>query len=411
MNTNTLEVWMDSNLLEGLQKVGTLHHEHGHIRFDYAKEWFDHPYHFNIDPDLSLDKGVFHPRPEIGNFGMLLDSSPDRWGQTLMKRREAIEAKDEKRNAHTLYAWDYLIGIQDETRQGALRFKYEGADEFLGKREFSTPPITQLRELEEIAYNLSSKRIDDLDKLRRWLSVLVAPGASLGGARPKANFTDNDGSLWIAKFPAKDDDRDIAAWEMLVHILAKKAIIDVPTARLHKFGENHHTFCVKRFDRDGGKRVFYASAMTMLGAVNSEEWSYLDLAQVIQNQGNPCFIKDDLEQLFRRVIFNVLTGNRDDHLRNHGFVLSENGWRLSKAFDINPNIDKASHVLNINDSDNSPDIQVAIETSAFYDLTEKAANTIASQIMTAVDQWQVEAKKLKIPMADIQIMGSAFYTK
>jgi len=198
---------------------------------------------------------------------------------------------------------------------------------------------------------------------------------------------------------------------MLVHILAKKAIIDVPTARLHKFGENHHTFCVKRFDRDGGKRVFYASAMTMLGAVNSEEWSYLDLAQVIQNQGNPCFIKDDLEQLFRRVIFNVLTGNRDDHLRNHGFVLSENGWRLSKAFDINPNIDKASHVLNINDSDNSPDIQVAIETSAFYDLTEKAANTIASQIMTAVDQWQVEAKKLKIPMADIQIMGSAFYTK
>ncbi|VAW72540.1 hypothetical protein MNBD_GAMMA10-1725 [hydrothermal vent metagenome] len=408
---NTLEVWMDSSLLEGLQRVGTLHHEHGHIRFDYAREWFDHLCHFNIDPDLSLDQGVFHPRPEISNFGMLLDSSPDRWGQTLMKRREAIEAKDEKRKARTLYAWDYLIGIQDETRQGALRFKYQGSDEFLGKREFSTPPITQLGELEDIAYELSSKHIDDLDKLKRWLSVLVAPGASLGGARPKANFTDKDGSLWIAKFPAKDDDRDIGAWEMLAHTLADKADIDVPEARLRRFGKNHHTFCVKRFDREGYSRVFYASAMTMLGATDSEQWSYLDLAQVIQNQGDPYFIKDDLEQLFRRVIFNVSTGNRDDHLRNHGFVLSKNGWRLSKAFDINPSIDKAHHVLNINDSDNSADLEVVIETAPFYDLTGGEANDISSQIMTVVDQWRIEAKRLGISMADIQIMEPAFYTK
>lgn len=408
---NTLEVWMDSNLLEGLQRVGTLHHEHGHIRFDYAREWFDHLCHFNIDPDLSLDQGVFHPRPEISNFGMLLDSSPDRWGQTLMKRREAIEAKDEKRKARTLYAWDYLIGIQDETRQGALRFKYQGSDEFLGKCEFSTPPITQLGELEDIAYELSSKHIDDLDKLKRWLSVLVAPGASLGGARPKANFTDKDGSLWIAKFPAKDDDRDIGAWEMLAHTLADKADIDVPEARLRRFGKNHHTFCVKRFDREGYSRVFYASAMTMLGAIDSEQWSYLDLAQVIQNQGDPYFIKDDLEQLFRRVIFNVSTGNRDDHLRNHGFVLSKNGWRLSKAFDINPSIDKAHHVLNINDSDNSADLEVVIETAPFYDLTGGEANDISSQIMSVVDQWRIEAKRLGISMADIQIMEPAFYTK
>lgn len=408
MNTNTLEVWVDSDVLGGMHRIGTLHHDRGNIRFEYYKEWLTHPSVFNIDPHLSLDKGAFHPRPEMGSFGMLLDSSPDRWGQTLMKRREAMEAKEEARTARTLYAWDYLIGVQDQTRQGALRFKYEGTDCFLGNYDLATPPVCQLRELEDIAFNLSNKRIDDIDKLKRWLSVLVAPGSSLGGARPKANFTETDGSLWIAKFPAKDDDRDIAAWEMLVHKLADKAKIDVPPSKLLKLDRNYHTFCVKRFDRVGDRRVFFASAMTMLSAVDSDNWSYLNLAEVIQEQGDPDFIKEDLTQLFRRVVFNIMTGNRDDHLRNHGFVLNKKGWRLSQAFDVNPNIDKPHHVLNINDSDNSPDLEIAIATASFYSLTDSVAKGIVDEIKDVVDEWRSEAVKMKIPMADIEIMKSAF---
>lgn len=180
-SSNKLEVWADCEIFGGQQRVGTLHHEHGHIRFDYTDKWLAHPNSFNIDPHLSLDKGTFHPHPDIGSFGMLLDSSPDRWGQTLMKRREVQQANDEGRKPRTLRAWDYLVGVQDWTRQGALRFKYENTDTFLGAHKLSAPPITQLRELKNVAMKLSDKRIDDLNALRRWLGVLVAPGSSLGG--------------------------------------------------------------------------------------------------------------------------------------------------------------------------------------------------------------------------------------
>ncbi len=408
MNKSTLEVWVDSDTFNGLQRVGTMHHEHGHIRFDYAESWLVHPHCFNIDPHLSLHKGSFHPHPDISSFGMLLDSSPDRWGQTLIKRREAQQAKDENRKPRILYSSDYLLGVQDETRQGALRFKYEGTDKFLDNSPLPAPPVSKLKELEQIAIELSSKLIDDMDKLKRWLSVLVAPGSSLGGVRPKANFTDNDGSLWIAKFPAKDDIYDVAAWEKLSHNLAKKALIDVPEAKLIKMNSEHHTFCVKRFDRHHGNRIFYASAMTLLEATSSEDRSYLDLAQAIQNNGDPNFIKGDLEQMFRRLVFNVSIGNRDDHLRNHGFILNKKGWQLSKAFDVNPDTDKASHVLNLNDMDNTPDMQNVLETASFYDLNEHQASSIINQIVEVVADWQNEAKKMAISRADIQLMESAF---
>ncbi len=409
IDSNVLEVWIDSDILGGLQQLGMLHHDRGHIRFHYMVQWLDHPSRFNIDPHLSLDKGAFHPHPEFGSFGMLLDSSPDRWGQTLMKRREVQQAKDEGRKPRTLYAWDYLIGVQDQTRQGALRFKYLDTDIFLGDHELSAPPVTELAVLEDVALKLSDKHIDDLDALKHWLGVLVAPGSSLGGARPKANFTETDGSLWIAKFPAKDDDRDMAAWEMLTYNLAKKSLIDLPSAKLRQFGSGHHTFCIKRFDRLGDQRVFYASAMTMLGATESEGVSYLDIANVLQTQGDPQFIQADFEQLFRRVVFNVLVGNKDDHLRNHGFILNNNGWRLSPAFDVNPNIDKSDHVLNLDDSDNHGDLQTVIETASFYDLSDEKADLIAGEVIESVKPWKSEAKYMGISRADIQLMEPAFW--
>lgn len=402
-----LEVWLDSELGPPCL-VGTLAHDRGQIRFHYERAWLRDPRAFALDPDLSLDDAPFFPRPEIGNFGVFLDSSPDRWGQALMKRREALQAKDEKRTARTLYAWDFLIGVQDFTRQGALRFRFFGTQEFLGNEKLAAPPITSLRELEAVAYQLSSRRIDDLDALRRWLAVLVAPGASLGGARPKANFTEADGSLWIGKFPARDDDRDIGAWEYVAHGLAIKAGVEMPAAKAVRLNNAHHTFCVQRFDRVRGARRFYASAMTLLRKEQSEGTSYLELAQFLRAKGDGANTSADLEQLFRRVAFNVAVGNRDDHLRNHGFILGQTGWRLAPAFDVNPNIDKAEHVLNIDDTDNRPSLETVLTTAGFYGLNEARGKKIVEEVAAAVDGWENAARQAGIARGDVALTSSAF---
>ena len=325
-----------------------------------------------------------------------------------MKRREAMEAKDEGRRARTLYAWDYLIGVQDQTRQGALRFKHSGSELFLASHPLSAPPAIRLNELELIARELTGKKIEDLDSLRKWLRVLVAPGASLGGARPKANFTEGDGSLWIAKFPAKEDDRDIGAWEMLAHKIAASAKIDVPPGKLLRLGSQYRTFAVKRFDRSKGQRIHYASAMTALKQESSDESSYLDIAQFIMTRSARGSVKEDLVQLFRRVAFNIAISNRDDHLRNHGFVLDALGWRLSPAFDMNPSIDKAEHALSLSINDNRPHLDSLISTAEFYELTYDQANQIAQEVISAVKTWEAVAKTLEIPKAEIELMRSAF---
>lgn len=406
-NHDSLEVWLDCDLGPACL-VGYLAHDRGQIRFHYDKGWLHDPRAFALDPDLSLDTHPFFPKPELGNFGVFLDSSPDRWGQTLMKRREALQAKDQKRPAKTLYAWDFLIGVQDVTRQGALRFRHSGTQDFLGNEAFAAPPVTTLRELELVAWQLTQKRMDDLDALRKWLTVLVAPGASLGGARPKANFTEVDGSLWIGKFPARDDDRDVGAWEFVTHQMALRAGIDVPAAKLLRLGGEFHTFCVQRFDRAGGQRRFYASAMTLLRKDQSEGTSYLELAQFLRARGDASAVQTDLAQLFRRVVFNVAVGNRDDHLRNHGFVLSTTGWRLAPAFDVNPNIDKAEHVLNIDDQDNRPDLQTVLNTAAFYGLSAPQARQVVDEVVSVVDAWRDTAMQARISRADIELTAAAF---
>lgn len=402
-----LEVWLDSDLGPATM-VGTLSNDRGQVRFQYARPWLQDASPFALDPDLSLDESPFFPKPDQGNFGVFLDSSPDRWGQTLMKRREVLQAKDQKRASRPLHAWDFLIGVQDVTRQGALRFRAVGTDVFLANEGNAAPPVTTLRELESVAMELTSRRIDNLNSLRRWLAVLVAPGASLGGARPKANFTDTDGTLWIGKFPARDDDRDVGAWELVAHALAVKAGVDVPPARRLRLGGDFHTFCVQRFDRVGSTRKFYASAMTLLRREQSEGTSYLDIAQLIRRRGAPECSAGDLEQLFRRVAFNVAIGNRDDHLRNHGFVLSKTGWRLAPAFDVNPNVDKAEHVLNLDDVDNRPSLRTVLATASFYGLDDEQAARIVEEVASAVDSWRSAARRARIAAADIELTSVAF---
>jgi serine/threonine-protein kinase HipA len=409
----SLEVWFDADFLDAQERVGTLTHARGHVYFEYDAAWLKQPHSFTLDPSLTLDKTPFHPDPAQGNFGIFLDSAPDRWGQTLMNRREALEAKDEKRTPRTLHAWDFLIGVQDVTRQGALRFRLDGEARFLSDHTLPAPPVASLRELEAVARELTSKRIDNLDKLRRWLAVLVAPGASLGGARPKANFTDDDGSLWIAKFPARDDVHDVGGWEGVAHTLARKAKVDVPLARVLKLGSGGQTFCVQRFDRRAvrrvQRRVFYASAMTLLQKKSAEGTSYLELAEFIQKNGpNATAIEADLEQLFRRVVFNVAIGNRDDHLRNHGFLLGANGWRLAPAFDVNPNLYQAEHVMLLDEADKRPSIETVLETHAWYRLDDSAAGKIVSDVVKAARPWADVARRAGIAAADIEQFGPAF---
>jgi serine/threonine-protein kinase HipA len=403
-----LEVWLDVDFLNAPSLVGRLSHDRGQVWFNYEKSWLKNPACFSLDPDLTLDAAPFFPRLEAGNFGVFLDSSPDRWGQTLMKRRELLEAKDAKRPPKNLYAWDYLIGVQDETRQGALRFKREGEDGFLASDASPVPPITSLRELESFAREMTNKRIDDLSVLRKCLSVLVSPGSSLGGARPKANFRETDGSLWIAKFPARDDVLDVGAWEGVVHTLSKAAGVDVPDAKLMKLGRGHHTFCVKRFDRNRLRRVFYSSAMTLLRKEQSEGSSYLEMAHFLHMYGARGAVKRGLEQLFRRVAFNVAVGNRDDHLRNHGFLLQSDGWIMAPAFDVNPNPDKREHVLNIDETDNRPNLDTVLRTFEWYELSGSRAEQIIGEIVRVVRKWPEEARKLGISGAEIEMMQAVF---
>lgn len=405
--SDSIEVWLDADFLPDRHQVGTLDHDRGTVRFSYDPSWLAHPLSFALDPDLSLGEGAYYPQPEQGNFRIFDDSAPDRWGQMLMKRREAMAAKDEGRSARTLYAWDYLLGVQDLTRQGALRFRRSDRP-FLSDHAHSAPPVAHLRELEGVAREITAKRIGDLSALRRWLSVLVAPGASLGGARPKANFTEVDGSLWIAKFPARDDERDIGAWEALTHELATKAGIDVPTANRRIFAGDYHTFCVKRFDRSDKQRRFYASAMALLRKDISEGTSYLELAEFLHKRGAKDHVASDLEQLYRRVAFNVAVGNRDDHLRNHGFLLTFAGWRLAPAFDVNPNIDKAEHVLNLDETDNRPSLTTVIDTAEWYQLTKDRGTRIVEEVLQQTRQWRAAAAMAGISRADIELTSAAF---
>lgn len=245
-----------------------------------------------------------------------------------------------------------------------------------------------------VAFELTRKKQDDLGKIKEWLKVLVAPGSSLGGARPKANLVDEEGSLWIAKFPSADDDYDVAVWEKLLYDLAQRCGITVPESRFIKTNSDYHTILTKRFDRIGGKRRFFASAMTMLGHVDTEDASYLELAEFIATYGEVDYIAKDLEELFTRVVFNVATANRDDHLRNHGFIRSPAGWRLAPAFDMNPSFKKDDHVLSLDLYDRQPDLNVVFSTAEYYRLENSHARKIITDVCKVVGEWKIGARKL-----------------
>lgn len=378
--------------------------------FEYDGAWLKSGFSQMIDPDLQLFPGSYYPRDEKPNFGAFLDSCPDRWGRVLMQRREAMIAKNDERKAKGLLESDFLLGVFDEHRMGALRFKLESDGPFLNdNKDMTSPPWTSLRELEEASLKFEESDLNDPDYLK-WINVLIAPGSSLGGARPKASVLDPENNLWIAKFPSKNDEKDVGAWEMVTKELAIMAGLNMAEGKMQKFNSQYNTYLTKRFDRTAkGARIHFASAMTLLGRNDGEASagaSYLELVEFITRNGFQ--VEKNLEELWRRIVFSICVKNTDDHLRNHGFLLTDKGWMLSPAYDINPNeYGKGLH-LNISDKDNSLDLGLAIEVAEYFRIDTNTADKIIDQTNKAVSNWSALAKKYKIPSAEINRMLDAF---
>lgn len=394
-------VHLDAHDLGPRRAVGTLARERAAksvISFGYKSEWVSAPPGFPIDPSLPLYEGEQYP-PVLP--GIFTDAAPDRWGRTLLERREALAARREGRRQRQLDEWDFLVGVNDRTRMGALRLARESNGVFIDDQPLSVPPSTQLRDLEHWARDLEQGLPRDLSEEDRWIAALIAPGSSLGGARPKASFLGDDGALWIAKFPSREDRHDVGGWEYVVSRLAADAGIEVPEARLLSLGAPYRTFCSKRFDRDGEGRRLYASAMTLAVRRDREDASYLDVARAIVDFGDPTAIEEDLLQMFRRVVFNVLTADRDDHLRNHGFLRTGRGWRLAPAFDVNPSLQKQEHSLALNDSLRTPDLEIVRETAPLYRLSAERAEEIVAEVDDAVARWPAVAREVGMPDEEI----------
>jgi len=376
--------------------------------FEYHKDWLKSDNVFLLDPEIGMYAGTQYPNQK-NNFGVFMDSMPDTWGRKLMNRRAAQQALANKQPIPKLYDIDYLLGVHDSTRMGALRFKLDPQGPFVDdNKDNPTPPIANLRELQDSVRVF--EKDEDATSADQWMPLLFAPGSSLGGARPKANVIDLDGHLCIAKFPAKADTTDKAAWEYLAYQLACKAGIIMPHCTMEKVRGPYHTFLSRRFDREKDQRIHFASAMTMTG--NSEDTirdhtpSYLEIAEFLQNNGSN--IETDLHQLWRRIVFHMAISNTDDHFRNHGFLLENKGWRLSPAYDINPSTEKDGLALNVDMHNNALDFELAKSVGQFFQLNARQMDQIIQEVSTVVKDWKAMATQLGIPRLEQQIMSPAF---
>jgi serine/threonine-protein kinase HipA len=409
----SFEVFLDAAELGPAQRVGTLYRHDVRTdlapSFAYDPAWLQSGRAFMLDPRLELWDGEQHPPDKSAAFGIFMDSAPDRWGRVLMERREGAAAAREGRKMRRLQEMDFLLGVQDFTRVGGLRFRASSDGPFLDNSANAAPPVTSLPELAYISKRVEEPGVERLPEYERWLSMLIAPGTSLGGARPKANFTDDSGGLWLAKFPARDDRYDVGAWEYVLHRLAAKAGIRVPPSRMEYFSDRYATFCVARFDRLNGRRRMYASAMTLLERQDGEAGaSYLDLIEFLSDNGAQDSIDADLRQLFRRVVFNLLVGNRDDHLRNHGFFREPTGWRLADAFDMNPNTSKFEHALMLDGTSAAPSVETVLATADLYRLGDAEAQSIVEEVTAVVATWRDEAAGQGLSNLELQLVESAF---
>jgi serine/threonine-protein kinase HipA len=415
-----IAVYADWDGLPTPLRLGLLHARRGAGReifeFEFDAAALAHPATTNLHlaPRLGLFEGRQHPPAGDETFGVFADASPDCWGRLLMRRRlEREQRAGQVGKSVRLYESDYLLGVHDAFRVGALRFRLGDAGEFLDNRYgVAAPPFVQLRELE--AASLALERDEDNTDAAGddWLRMLIAPGGSLGGARPKASVVDPNGHLWIAKFPSVRDEHDVGAWELVMQTLARGCGLRVPESLARRFANPHHTFLVKRFDRTpAGRRLHFASAMTLSGHKDGDDAStgasYLEIARVLIDHGAQT--KADLRELWSRIVFNLLVSNTDDHLRNHGFILVPGkGWRLSGAYDMNPVPGSQGLKLNISEADNAMDLDLVRSVAPYFRVDAKAASEIIERSSAVTRQWSRIATSLGVPGREQERMAAAF---
>ena len=407
-----LYVYADFDWLNETELVGELGYESlrgsDSYCFTFSDEWLKKHGDLFLSDDLNNYPGQQYTQPEKDIFGCFSDALPDRWGRTLLLRREQIAAMEEKRPVRRLSSFDFLTGIDDFSRMGAFRFKESKDGGFINVSEsLKIPPLTDIRELIAASAEIEKSEEGNVLPDRKWIAQLVQPGSSLGGARPKASVIDTDKTLYIAKFPSRKDDYDAGLWEHFSHLLAAKAGINAAKTKVLATGEKYHTLLSQRFDRTlEGKRIHFASAMTLLGLNDGDNATtghgYLDIVDfIIQNCTN---VEGNLQELYRRVAFNICIGNSDDHFRNHGFLLAAKGWTLSPAYDMNPTLNEYQSLL-VSSTSNKAELGILLDTCEDYMLNRKIAEKIISEVIDVVKGWRELATRLGIPKREVDMFA------
>ena len=410
-------VYADFNWLKKVELVGELSMQS--IRgkesysFEFSKDWLKNYGSIQLSDDINNYTGIQYCQQNNEIFGCFADSLPDRWGRTLILRREQILAMEEKRPVRRLTEFDFLTGIDDYTRIGGFRYKIDPTCEFINtSNKLQIPPITEIKELVRASNEIELSEEKNTLPQKKWLFQLIQPGTSLGGARPKATIIDENKHLYIAKFPSRNDLYDVGLWEHLSHLLAKESGLNCSESKVIKAGNKYHTLLSKRFDRTAdNKRIHYASAMTMLGlkdGCNANTGNgYLDIVNYIIK--NCCNVDYNLKELYRRVVFNISIGNSDDHFRNHGFLLTPQGWTLSPAFDINPSLSKEQSLL-INSYTSKSDLNILLDSCEEYMLNHNTAKQIIEEVLKGISKWKLLANKINIPQSEQNIFKDRFIT-
>lgn len=410
-----LLVFADFDWLDKPELVGELCYEKLRGSESYAFRFDDNWLKFHAGIKLSEDinnyPGLQYTQPGNDIFGCFSDALPDRWGRTLLKRREQIQASEEKRAVRNLSSFDYLMGIDDYSRMGGFRLKREQDGDFINvSPSLKIPPLTELRQLVLASQEVEKSEENDVLPEKKWIAQLIQPGTSLGGARPKAGVLDDSGNLCIAKFPSRKDDYDTGLWEHFSHLLARKAGINAAQTKVLGGLGKYHTLLSKRFDRtDEGKRIHFASSMSLIGLRDGDNaqggYGYLNIVDFILQ--SCCDVEKNLQELYRRVAFNICIGNSDDHFRNHGFLLTPRGWTLSPAYDMNPSLNEYQSLL-INESSNKADIRTLLESCESYMIKKEVAENIIRQVQAAVAGWENLAVLLQIPAREVTMFKDRF---
>lgn len=410
-----LYVYADFDWFNDIELIGELGYESlrgtDSYSFKFADSWIKKYNSIQLSNDLNNYPGIQYTQPNKDIFGCFADALPDRWGRTLLLRREQILAQEDNRPIKRLSSFDFLVGIDDFSRMGAFRFKETLDGEFINTtNSLRIPPLTDLREL--IAASREIEKSENANNIpeKKWITQLVQPGSSLGGARPKANVIDTDKNVYVAKFPSLKDDYDAGLWEHFCHLLAKNAGINNADTKVLAVNEKHHTLLSKRFDRTAeGKRIHFASAMTLLGLNDGDNATtghgYLDIVDFILSSCTD--VDANLCELFRRVAFNICIGNTDDHFRNHGFLLTAKGWTLSPAYDMNPTLNSHQSLL-INSKTNVSDLSVLVNSCDEYMLTAQVAKNIINEVVEAIKDWRIITNKIGISKREISLFENVF---